>query len=356
MSEVDPEADSEERITALVEAAFQALPDCAIGVLISRPPQRPLAILRSPLGVTADFQHDRLFPEFPFERAFPFGSEDGAVLRLATSTLDQLQDPAMEAFMRHLTAALRGSLRHGRSREAFREQIIQSDKLASLGQIAAGVIHELNNPLTSILAYTDYLHRKGVRTGLDAADLERLSRIHEAATRIQRFSRDLTTYARPSLERPIPLAIHDVIDRALLFCEHVLEQSGVVVLKRFGEIPLVLGVHEQLTQVFVNLFTNAAQALRSRGSTLEISTRLAESGEFVVIEVSDDGSGVEADHLPHIFDPFFTTRTDGTGTGLGLSIVRNIIHAHGGHVRASAQTPHGMSFALELPAVLEVTR
>src|SRR5262249_37510673 len=162
------------------------------------------------------------------------------------------------------------ALRHARAYERSRAnnaevgvlqaQVIQSEKLASLGQIAAGVVHELNNPLTSIVAYSDYLRKKGERNGADVADLERLTRINEAAERILRFSRDLIAYSRPSTEVPAPVAIHDVIDRALVFCEHVLERTGVMVERTFGDVKLVRGVAGQLTQVFVNLFTNACQA------------------------------------------------------------------------------------------------
>ncbi|WP_044241257.1 sensor histidine kinase [Chondromyces apiculatus] len=349
-SEIPPDATMEERAAAILDAAAQVLPGCGVGAVIDVGGDLSTVIPRASHPPGADPRHGRLFLDLPHERVIPLGLDDRSALHLATQEPHVLHEPAIHGFADRLAIALRGALRQGRSRQIFRDQIIQSDKLASLGQIAAGVIHELNNPLTSILAYADYLHRKGERTGVEPADLERLARIHEAATRILHLSQDLRAYSRPSTDRPGPVSIHDVIDRALHFCEHVLEQASVVVTRRFGEVPPVIGVPEQLTQVFVNLFTNAAQALQTQGSMLEITTTVTAGGEVVSIEVTDDGPGVERELLARIFDPFFTTRTDGSGTGLGLNIVRSIVRTHGGQVRAEIRKPRGMLFSVDLPA------
>jgi len=349
-SEIDPDATVEDRVTALVGAVAQALPSCAIGVRIPDGSMPPLVIRRSPRPRGADDHAPaRLFPELSRERITPIQLDEQPTLHLASDDPEILADATVDLLVDRLAAALRSAIRHGRAYHVLREQIIQSDKLASLGQMAAGVVHELNNPLTSILAYSDYLRRKGERAGADPADLDRLARIHEAASRILRFSRDLVTYARPSTERPGPVSIHEVIDRALLFCEHVLDQTGVSVERSFGEIPQVIGVAEQLTQVFVNLFTNAAQAMHDGGGCLEILTEPSEDGAYVRVAVCDNGHGVDSDHLPRIFEPFFTTKTDGTGTGLGLSIVHGIVTAHGGQVHAESREPRGMLFYVNLP-------
>src|ERR1041384_4243631 len=130
-------------------------------------------------------------------------------------------DTVLDRLALGLGSAIRPARSHARRRAGEAEvrglenQVIQSEKLASLGQIAAGIVHELNNPLTSIVAYSDYLRKKAERSDSDPADVERLFRINEAAERILRFSRDLIAYSRPSAEVPAPVAIHDVIDRAL---------------------------------------------------------------------------------------------------------------------------------------------
>lgn len=223
----------------------------------------------------------------------------------------------------------------------------QADKLAGLGQLVAGIVHELNNPVTSILAYADVLHQRASEAGIDPRDVDRLARIREAAQRIHRFSRDLVAYARPSTEVAVPLSIHDVIDRALLFCDHVLDRERVIVERAFGATGHVRGVGTQLVQVFVNLFTNAAKAMRDGGGTLRIET--SNDGSMIVIAVSDTGSGIAVGAMPRLFEPFFTTSPSGEGTGLGLTIVRDILQAHNGRVWAEPAPDAGARFVVCLP-------
>jgi C4-dicarboxylate-specific signal transduction histidine kinase len=227
--------------------------------------------------------------------------------------------------------------------------MVQAEKLASLGQIAAGVVHELNNPLTSIVAYTDWLIRKQGPIG-DPDSLERLRRIGESASRILRFTRDLVAYARPSSEVPVPVSVHTVIEQALAFCEHVLAQHGARVERHFAEgVPPVRGMHEQLVQVFVNLFTNACHAMPADGGKLVVSTQLTDDGLHLAVIVTDNGHGIAIEHLAQIFAPFFTTKVDGRGTGLGLSIVKNIMDNHSAEIRAEPGEDGGARFALLFP-------
>jgi signal transduction histidine kinase len=122
--------------------------------------------------------------------------------------------------------------------------------------------------------------------------------------------------------------------------------------RNFGEVPPVRGVAGQLTQVFVNLFTNAAHAMREQGGLLSITTAIT-GDDLVEVTICDDGHGIEEGNLPRIFDPFFTTKTDGAGTGLGLSIVQRIVGNHGGTIRADGNSPRGTVFHVELPAAAE---
>ena len=234
-------------------------------------------------------------------------------------------------------------------------KLVQTEKLASLGQIVAGVVHELNNPLTSIIAYSDYLKKKTQKrsqSGEDVSDdLERLRRIGEAAERILKFSRDLVAYARPSTDIPGPVVLASVIEQAIVFCEHELGKNCITLHKTVEpNLPPVRGISGQLTQVFVNLFTNAAHAMHLTGGVLEIDAR-SENDDAVVVEVADNGVGIPEEDLKQIFEPFFTTKVDGAGTGLGLSIVRDIVTQHGGTLTAERRPERGTLFRLNLPVV-----
>jgi two-component system NtrC family sensor kinase len=303
----------------------------------------------------------RLFPGFAYERVLDV--EAGSTLHLASDDpeLEDDDSPMMHVVRRAALAMGRGlGLARGHAKatsdardlRALNSHMVQAEKLASLGQIAAGVVHELNNPLTSIVAYTDWLIRKqGANAGGgDPDSLERLRRIGESASRILRFTRDLVAYARPSSEVPVPVSVHTVIEQALAFCEHVLAQHGAQVSRRFAEVvPPVRGMHEQLVQVFVNLFTNACHAMPADGGALIVSSALTDDGLRLAIFVEDNGHGIAPDQMTQIFAPFFTTKVDGRGTGLGLSIVKNIMDNHGAEIRAERGDGGGARFVLLFP-------
>jgi signal transduction histidine kinase len=303
----------------------------------------------------------RLFPGFAFERVL--NVDEASTLHLASDDpeLEDDDSPIMHVVRRAALAMGRGlGLARGHAKatsdardlRALNSHMVQAEKLASLGQIAAGVVHELNNPLTSIVAYTDWLTRKQAQTpgGGDPDSLERLRRIGESASRILRFTRDLVTYARPSSEVPVPVSLHTVIEQALAFCEHVLAQHGAQVERRFTEVvPPVRGMHEQLVQVFVNLFTNACHAMPGDGGELLVRTELTTDSLRLLVYVEDNGHGIAGDQLTQIFAPFFTTKVDGRGTGLGLSIVKNIMDNHGAEIRAERSDNGGARFILAFP-------
>jgi two-component system NtrC family sensor kinase len=291
-------------------------------------------------------------------------SKSGSTLHLA-SDLDRLQrteSPAVHLLDRCSAAlghaldvsrrlALLGGLE--RDARALEQHMVQADKLATFGQIAAGMVHELNNPLTSIVAYSDYLIRKALTGGAprDADDVERLKRISDSANRMVRFTRDLVSYARPSSGVSGPVVLHTVIDQAIAFCEHLLAAASVTVERQFGpDVLAVRGVSEQLVQVFVNLFTNASHATPSQDGRIVVSTSLDVAERRVRITVEDNGSGIAAAHIDKVFVPFFTTKGDRQGTGLGLAIVKSILDGHGGGIRVESEVGHGARFVLELPA------
>jgi signal transduction histidine kinase len=307
----------------------------------------------------------RLFPGMQHEYVAVLpGTSSGSTLHVASDDED-LGDPSSPAahFAERASAVLGRSLAmaraiEGRGREGIArpvdQRLLQADKLAQFGQIAAGVVHELNNPLTSIVAYSEYLTRKAAALGTraDPDDVERLRRISESASRMLHFTRDLVSYARPSTGIAGPVVLHSMIDQAIAFCEHVLSAAGVRVERRYGtEVLTIRAVGEQIVQVFVNLLTNASQAAPPRDGCVVITTELAEvdGARLASVTVEDNGSGIAPQHLPHVFVPFFTTKGDRHGTGLGLSIVKSILESHGGAVRVDSQLGRGTRFVLGLP-------
>lgn len=266
---------------------------------------------------------------------------------------------------RQAAALLRASLRVDRLRQTalsrtdevlqLRRRIIQAEKLAGYGQLVASKLHDLNNPLTAIVAYSQVLSQSLTKQGLDRSDdLERLSRIREAAEIVLRQTRQLVEYACPPQTPFTPVAIGAVIQRALALCEHELTRAGLQVQICLGDdLPNVHGHAEHLTQALINLFTNAAQAARMENGRLLVTVGLeapeANQRTRLAVRVTDNGSGISPSHLEHVFDAFYTTKT-GTGCGLGLAIVRDIVEHHRGEISVTSTPLVETTFTLLLPA------
>ncbi len=232
--------------------------------------------------------------------------------------------------------------------DALQQQVVRAERLATLGELAAGVVHELNNPLTSITVYAEYLVRKLEAAGNDVSDLEKLRRIGASAQRILRFSRDLVQYARPSGRDLEPVDLSAVVRQSVSICEHLVERGGITLdVEVDPELPVVQAVSGQLEQVLINLITNAVHAVENGG---KVVVRAATEGPAsVFLEVGDSGPGVPEADRQKIFEPFFTTKPDGKGTGLGLPIVRNIVDQHGGEITVSRSSLGGAAFRVVLP-------
>jgi len=230
---------------------------------------------------------------------------------------------------------------------AMEERAEHFQRLAGFGRLAAGIVHELRNPLVAIVSFADALLLKYRVGGLDPGDVDKLRRIREAGERLARFSRDLITYARPSPDKSEPVDLAALLVQAARMCEPALRDAHGRVLTRFdGGVPAIKGVKASLLQVFVNLVTNAAQALPQGGTiTLGLST----AGEGIAARVSDDGRGMNPEVRNRIFEPFFTTKPDGRGSGLGLSIVQGIVARHGGVITVDSVPGQGTTVTVLLP-------
>ncbi|HSN91917.1 MAG TPA: ATP-binding protein [Anaeromyxobacteraceae bacterium] len=277
------------------------------------------------------------------------GRGDGVELRLKRRSGGEVRVAVNTAPIHGASGATEGVIAIGqdltriRSLEAAAEH---AERLAGIGRLAAGVVHELNNPLTAVTMYSDALLEKLTFAGHEPADLDKLRAIKESALRIQRLARDLTSYARPTGARTEPCSLPEVIEEAERMAKPALKEGNASVRHRFEEVPEVDANRASLVQVFVNLVTNAAQAMKEGGGTIDIF--VASDGERVRAVVADDGTGMPPEVERRLFEPFFTTRT-GRGIGLGLPIVQGILRRHGGAIAVATAPDRGTTVTVTLP-------
>ena len=232
--------------------------------------------------------------------------------------------------------------------QRLQQQLIQSERLAAMGQMIAGVAHELNNPLTAILGVTELMRDQAQ----EETSRRQLDLAHRQARRAAHIVESLLVFSRPATPRNTLLHLNDLLQRTLQLHEHSLRSNNIHVdFVPRPDLPTVLGDSNQLTQVFLNLIVNAEQAVREIRSQGSLRIRLGVVGERVLITFQDDGVGIPRDALPRIFDPFFTTKRPGRGTGLGLSICMAIIREHNGDISAQPLPDGGSVFTVSLPGL-----
>lgn len=233
--------------------------------------------------------------------------------------------------------------------QALETQLVQSEKLAAVGQLVSGVAHELNNPLTSIAGLSEFLLEQ---KELGKKDRGHLQVIQEQAERAGRIVRNLLTFARKGATERVPVDLNDVIRRTLSLMAYDLKLKDISVERELsGVLPEVLGDRHGLQQVVLNLVSNAAQAVAEnpRERTRDVTVSTWFDGQ-VHLRVADNGPGIPDDLLPSVFTPFFTTKEPGKGTGLGLSITYSIVESHGGQITIEPRGPRGgAAFRVDLP-------
>lgn len=233
------------------------------------------------------------------------------------------------------------------SQRQIQSKLLQTEKMAALGQLVSGIAHELNNPLTSIMGYAQLLLGRGIAVVQNAE----AKMIFEEAERARRIVKNLLFFARRAEPERTRVDVNEIVERTVALRGYELKIENIAVSANLApDLPATLADPFQLQQVVLNLLVNAEQAvLESRGhGRIEIRTRTV-SPSRLAIEVSDDGPGVPPDIASRIFDPFFTTKAPGVGTGLGLSIVYGIMEQHGGEVSFENLRSGGAKFTLELP-------
>ena len=228
------------------------------------------------------------------------------------------------------------------------EQLQLSEKMASIGVLAAGVAHEVNTPLTGISSYTQMLLEHADPADPRTPLLEKIERQTFRAAKIVNGLLNLARQGPSGGERTL-VDLNTVVNDVFSLLEHQFASTSVKVRRELSPSPVeVLGVEHQLQQVFLNLFLNARDAM-PRGGWLSVATRI--EGDRAVAEVADTGSGIPSEHLARIYDPFFTTKAIGRGTGLGLSITYGIVQEHGGTIACESVVGQGTRFTLALPGV-----
>lgn len=229
--------------------------------------------------------------------------------------------------------------------------LLQSEKLASLGKLAAGIAHEINNPLGGILIYSHLLLED---TDKNSPHYENLKKIVKETTRCKDIVKGLLEFARPKDPEMSLADINEIVDRSLSIIERQALFQNIKIKKSYSsELPKIVADSAQLQQVFTNIILNAAEAMEGNG-TLTLSTSLDGNRKYIIIKFTDTGRGIKEEDRKRLFEPFFTTKEVGKGTGLGLAISYSIIQKHQGTIEVTSQVGEGSTFTVKLPVKKEV--
>ncbi len=263
-----------------------------------------------------------------------------AVVCEGTANLVQYnQRPVLQLNIREIT-----------ERKRLEQQLRQAEKLSALGQLVAGVAHELNNPLAIIMGYSQILSKQTTHDPALRADLGKILRESERAAKIVR---NLLTFARPREPQMTTVDINRLLANLIETHESVFEVSGIVVHARLQpDLPTTVADPHQIEQVFTNILLNATQALQTHDGPRTIEIASEQHERTLRVMFADSGPGIAPEIVSKIFDPFFTTKPPGKGTGLGLSISHSIIHEHRGRIWVQSERGQGAKFFVELPLIV----
>ena len=271
----------------------------------------------------------------------------------------------LNALKSQATIAISNSLLYenmeGQVRERTKElvemqrQLVQAEKLATVGTLAGGVAHEINNPLTAILTNVQML--LALENSLEADSKESLELIEEATKRCRTIVQKLMVYAKKPLEQAemSKINLFKAVENVVSFLGYQLEQENIkVITKAKKNTYMVIGNQNELEQVLTNIILNAKDAIKKVKKSGNIHIGLSETDDYIKIEIKDEGSGIPKEVMPKIFDPFFTTKDVGKGVGLGLSICQSIVEKHKGFISVQSLVNEGSTFSVQLPKVKEL--
>jgi PAS domain S-box-containing protein len=306
----------------------------------------------------------------PYEDLFPGGSREQLRRDLARLLIGEVEQITLEGVGLETphggraTVNVKGSLlrQGGRpagavllveditERLAFERSARQAEKLAALGTLAAGLAHELNNPIGIISSRIELMLLDAESRPLPEEVREDLEVLHRNAQRVARIAQGLLSFARQSPGERAPVDVNHVVEETLLLLDRQIAKSGITLRRKLAPgLPLVRGDGNALQQVVLNLLTNARDALPEGGEIVIETSPVRERPGAVRVKVRDSGRGIPPETIPRIFDPFFTTKSN--GTGLGLSISHGIVRDHGGTLDVESQPGRGTTFVIEFPGV-----
>ena len=236
------------------------------------------------------------------------------------------------------------------------EQLIEAEKLSALGRLAGGVAHEINNPMTSILGYSELAAKKLASGGLTADEIKECAEfvtiVQDEAQQCRRIAQTLLQFGRRKKAEMAKVAVNDIIGAALAVAQFHIKKAPIEVKQELAEgLPQIMGDSGQLQQVFLNFIINARDAME-KGGTLTVASHLRDD-TWVEVVFSDTGYGIPQEIQEEIFKPLYTTKAEGKGTGLGLSISQDIIERHKGTIELTSAPDHGTTFTIRLPVVTD---
>jgi two-component system NtrC family sensor kinase len=257
----------------------------------------------------------------------------------------------LAALANQIAATIDKSVLLEETREAFeslrcaQEQLLQSEKMAAVGQLISGVAHELNNPLTAILGYSQLLKSEEL---MNARGADYLEKLYKQALRTHHIVQNLLSFARQHKPERTPVDLNQILEDTLTLREYDMNLNNIRIHREFSsDLSPTGGDFHQLQQVFLNILNNAVDAIGEKGAKGEIWVRTDMVENRVRTEITDSGPGVQNPH--RVFDPFYTTKPVGKGTGLGLSICYGIVKEHGGEIQVKNSPPRGATFTILLP-------
>ncbi len=292
-------------------------------------------------------------PHFVEVSIFPIWDEGGDIVKFIEVSRDitarKREEEAAKQRLEEMVAERTKKL------EETHKMLLHKDKMASLGQLAASVVHEINNPIAGVLNLTMLIKRI---LGEETPGEKELAQfggyvelMESEVRRISRIVSDLHAFARPTKGEPVPLDLAALMEKTFFLSANLLKINGVkVAMEMDSELPHIIGSEDQLQQVFMTLMTNAAEAVSEKGGgELSIGGTTLPEGDAVRITFTDDGVGIPEEHMDRLFEPFFTTKKEGKGMGLGLSVAYGIIKEYGGEIQVASKVGTGTTFRIDLP-------